>query len=148
MGVFSAGPDIMALAQDNSGWDDGGEVATPAGAPDESEAPASEVEAEASSEDAGEEAVDPGAPAESEAPKAKVEPIPSEKIGWAAALKALEVAGQSELAAHAKRIQADATRKAQEAARERTEAAAMIAEAKSLMEAAKQVQTPFRRKVF
>lgn len=140
MGVFSAGPDIMALAQDNSGWDDVGDavVESPAvEAQSETEVSVEEKEAET----VGEEVDDSGAPAESEAPKAKVEPIPSEKIGWAAALKALETAGQTELAAHAKRIQADATRKAQEAARERAEAAAMLAEAKALMEAAKKNTT-------
>lgn len=127
MGVFSAGADIMELAQDDSGWEEGAdsdsvveEVVDPANAPPPPHPPEEEVEAPVS-----------------EAPGVKVEPIQSEKIGWAAALKALEAAGQPELAAHAKRIQADATRKAQEAARERTAAAAMLAEAKALMEAVK-----------
>lgn len=52
-------------------------------------------------------------------------PIPSRKIGWAKALAELESRGETELAAHARSIQADATRKAQEAAELRAEAAAL-----------------------
>jgi hypothetical protein len=48
-------------------------------------------------------------------------------------LKALEDAGQGELANHAKRIQADATRKAQEASASMRAAEALMAEAKRLI---------------
>jgi hypothetical protein len=89
-------------------------------------------EPEVESEEVGSE---PEAEAEPE-PGPAPAPIPSTKLGWAASLKALEDAGQGELAAHAKRIQADATRKAQEAAQARQEAAAMLAEAKALRAAA------------
>jgi len=118
--MFKSGPDIMALAADmpESASEDTSTAEVPEGA---------EAEAEVSEE--------VGSEAEVEAP-APIAPVPSTKLGWAASLKALEDAGQGELAAHAKRIQADATRKAQEAAQARQEAAAMLAEAKALRAAA------------
>jgi hypothetical protein len=93
---------------------------------------APEAEPEVESEEVGSEQEAEGRTRTRPAPA----PIPSTKLGWAASLKALEDAGQGELAAHAKRIQADATRKAQEAAQARQEAAAMLAEAKALRAAA------------
>jgi hypothetical protein len=123
--MFRTGPDILALAAD---------MPEPATSEDTSvpEAPdgAEQVESE---ESVGSESPEGEAPAE---PPTPVGPVPSTKLGWAASLKALEDAGQGELAAHAKRIQADATRKAQEAAQARQEAAAMLAEAKALRAAA------------
>jgi hypothetical protein len=115
--MHRTGPDILALAAD---------MPEPATEDSTVEAP---VEPEAESEEAGSEfeeaaAEPPAAPAAA--------PVPSTKLGWAASLKALEDAGQGELAAHAKRIQADATRKAQEASQIRAEAEAMLAEARAL----------------
>ncbi len=115
--MHRTGPDILALAAD---------MPEPATEDSTVEAP---VELEAEPEEAGSEfeeaaAEPPAAPAAA--------PVPSTKLGWAASLKALEDAGQGELAAHAKRIQADATRKAQEASQLRAEAEAMLAEARAL----------------
>jgi hypothetical protein len=115
--MHRTGPDILALAAD---------MPEPATEDSTVEAP---VELEAESEEAGSDleeaaAEPPAAPAAA--------PVPSTKLGWAASLKALEDAGQGELAAHAKRIQADATRKAQEASQLRAEAEAMLAEARAL----------------
>ena len=107
------GPDILALAAD-----------MPEPATSEDTATVEAVEPEVESEEVGSE---PEA-----APEPVPAPVPSTKLGWAASLKALEDAGQGELAAHAKRIQADATRKAQEAAKDRQEAAAMLAEIRAL----------------
>lgn len=113
------GPDILALAAD---------MPEPAISEDTSAA-----EPEASEPEASEEVVEEVVGSEPEpAPAPKIEPVQSTKLGWAASLKALEDAGQGELAAHAKRIQADATRKAQEAAQLRAEAEAMLAEARAL----------------
>jgi len=112
--MHRTGPDILALAAD---------MPEPATEDSTVEAP---VEPEAESEEAGSDLEE--APA---APPAAA-PVPSTKLGWAASLKALEDAGQGELAAHAKRIQADATRKAQEASQLRAEAEAMLAEARAL----------------
>jgi len=121
--MFRTGPDILALAAD---------MPEPATSEDTTVAEAEpEAEAEVSEEVGSEPEVAPEAE-----PVAPVAPVPSTKLGWAASLKALEDAGQGELAAHAKRIQADATRKAQEAAQARQEAAAMLAEAKALRAAA------------
>ena len=121
--MFRTGPDILALAAD---------MPEPATSEDTTTAEAEpEAEAEVSEEVGSEPEVAPEAE-----PVAPVAPVPSTKLGWAASLKALEDAGQGELAAHAKRIQADATRKAQEAAQARQEAAAMLAEAKALRAAA------------
>ena len=120
--MFRTGPDILALAAD---------MPEPATSEDTTTAEAPEPEA-AEPEEAGSEP-EPREAVEAPAP---VVPVPSTKLGWAASLKALEDAGQGELAAHAKRIQADATRKAQEAAQARQEAAAMLAEAKALRAAA------------
>jgi hypothetical protein len=92
------GPDILALAAD-----------MPEPATSEDTATVEAVEPEVESEEVGSE---PEA-----APEPAPAPVPSTKLGWAASLKALEDAGQGELAAHAKRIQADATRKSQEAAK-------------------------------
>lgn len=107
------GPDILALAAD-----------MPEPATSEDTTTVEAVEPEVESEEVGSE---PEA-----APEPAPAPVPSTKLGWAASLKALEDAGQGELAAHAKRIQADATRKAQEAAKDRQEAAAMLAEIRAL----------------
>ena len=107
------GPDILALAAD-----------MPEPATSEDTATVEAVEPEVESEEVGSE---PEA-----APEPAPAPVPSTKLGWAASLKALEDAGQGELAAHAKRIQADATRKSQEAAKDRQEAAAMLAELRAL----------------
>ena len=107
------GPDILALAAD-----------MPEPATSEDTTTVEAVEPEVESEEVGSE---PEA-----APEPVPAPVPSTKLGWAASLKALEDAGQGELAAHAKRIQADATRKAQEAAKDRQEAAAMLAEIRAL----------------
>lgn len=111
----ASGPDILALAAD---------MPEPATSEDTTtvEAPEEELEVGASEEVGSE--PEPVAPV--------VAPVPSTKLGWAASLKALEEAGQGELAAHAKRIQADATRKAQEASALRAEAEAMLAEARAL----------------
>jgi hypothetical protein len=117
--MFKSGPDILALAAD---------MPEPAMTSDTSDA-AQAPEPEASEEVVEEVVEGSGTPPE---PAPKIEPVPSTKLGWAASLKALEDAGQGELAAHAKRIQADATRKAQEAAQLRAEAEAMLAEAKAL----------------
>ena len=108
------GPDILALAAD---------MPEPATSEDTATVEAEEPEVES------EEVV--GSEPEA-APEPVLAPVPSTKLGWAASLKALEDAGQGELAAHAKRIQADATRKAQEAAKDRQEAAAMLAELRAL----------------
>ena len=121
--MFRTGPDILALAAD---------MPEPATSEDITTA---EAEPEAEAEVSEEVGSEPEAAPEAE-PVAPVAPVPSTKLGWAASLKALEDAGQGELAAHAKRIQADATRKAQEAAQARQEAAAMLAEAKALKAAA------------
>jgi len=127
--MFRTGPDILALAADMPEPATSEDTSVPEAPP---EGGAEQVESEESvgSEPEPREAV---APAE---PSPPVGPVPSTKLGWAASLKALEDAGQGELAAHAKRIQADATRKAQEAAQARQEAAAMLAEAKALRAAA------------
>lgn len=118
--MFASGPDILALAAD---------MPEPATEDATVEAPAEpEVESE---EEAGSEPEEE-APAEPPAAPPAAAPVPSTKLGWAASLKALEDAGQGELAAHAKRIQADATRKAQEASQLRAEAEAMLAEARAL----------------
>jgi len=109
------GPDILALAAD-----------MPEPATSEDTTTVEAVEPEVESEEVGSE------PEAAPAPEPVPAPVPSTKLGWAASLKALEDAGQSELAAHAKRIQADATRKAQEAAQVRQEAAAMLAEVRAL----------------
>ena len=116
--MYRNGPDILALAAD---------MPEPATSEDTTTEAEPEAEAEVSEEVGSEPEAEPVAP---------VAPVPSTKLGWAASLKALEDAGQGELAAHAKRIQADATRKAQEAAQARQEAAAMLAEAKALRAAA------------
>jgi hypothetical protein len=108
------GPDILALAAD---------MPEPATSEDTT---VEAVEPEVESEEVGSE------PEAAPAPEPTPAPVPSTKLGWAASLKALEDAGQGELAAHAKRIQADATRKAQEAAQARQEAAAMLAEIRAL----------------
>jgi hypothetical protein len=116
----ASGPDILALAAD---------MPEPAASEDttvEAVEPEVESEEEAWSEPEEE------APAEPPAAPPAAAPVPSTKLGWAASLKALEDAGQGELAAHAKRIQADATRKAQEASQLRAEAEAMLAEARAL----------------
>lgn len=118
--MFRTGPDILALAADMPEPATSTEDTTVA-EPEGAEAPEVSPEAEVGSE-----------PPEGAEPVAPVAPVPSTKLGWAAALKALEDAGQSELAAHAKRIQADATRKAQEASQLRAEAEAMLAEARAL----------------
>jgi hypothetical protein len=116
----ASGPDILALAAD---------MPEPAASEDTTvEAVEPEVESE---EEAGSEPEEE-APAEPPAAPPAAAPVPSTKLGWAASLKALEDAGQGELAAHAKRIQADATRKAQEASQLRAEAEAMLAEARAL----------------
>ena len=118
--MLRTGPDILALAAD---------MPEPATEDATAEAPAEpEVESE---EEAGSEPEEE-APAEPPAALPAAAPVPSTKLGWAASLKALEDAGQGELAAHAKRIQADATRKAQEASQLRAEAEAMLAEARAL----------------
>lgn len=109
------GPDILALAAD---------MPEPATSEDTTTVEAAEPEVE--SEEVGSE------PEAAPVPEPAPAPVPSTKLGWAASLKALEDAGQGELAAHAKRIQADATRKAQEAAQARQEAAAMLAEIRAL----------------
>ena len=109
------GPDILALAAD-----------MPEPATSEDTTTVEAVEPEVESEEVGSE------PEAAPAPEPVPAPVPSTKLGWAASLKALEDAGQGELAAHAKRIQADATRKAQEAAQARQEAAAMLAEIRAL----------------
>lgn len=116
----ASGPDILALAAD---------MPEPAASEDttvEAVEPEVESEEEAWSEPEEE------APAEPPAAPPAAAPVPSTKLGWAASLKALEDAGQGELAAHAKRIQADATRKAQDASQLRAEAEAMLAEARAL----------------
>ena len=118
--MLASGPDILALAAD---------MPEPAASEDttvEAVEPEVESEEEAWSEPEEE------APAEPPAAPPAAAPVPSTKLGWAASLKALEDAGQGELAAHAKRIQADATRKAQEASQLRAEAEAMLAEARAL----------------
>jgi hypothetical protein len=117
--MLRTGPDILALAAD---------MPEPATEDATAEAPA---EPEVESEEAGSEPEEE-APAEPPAAPPAAAPVPSTKLGWAASLKALEDAGQGELAAHAKRIQADATRKAQEASQLRAEAEAMLAEARAL----------------
>jgi hypothetical protein len=125
--MFRTGPDILALAAT---------MDEPATSEDTStaEVPPEGAEAEAEvSEEVGSEAE---AEVEVEVPAPVPAPIPSTKLGWAASLKALEDSGQSELAAHARRIQADATRKAQEASQLRAEAQAMLAEARALKAAA------------
>jgi len=114
--MFRTGPDILALAAD---------MPEPATEDATVEAPEPEAEPEEAGSEFEEAAAEPPA-----APAAA--PVPSTKLGWAASLKALEDAGQGELAAHAKRIQADATRKAQEASQLRAEAEAMLAEARAL----------------
>lgn len=121
--MFKSGPDILALAADMP------EPAMTSDTSDAAQAPEPEA-----SEEVVEEVVEGSGtlPEPSPEPAPKIEPVPSTKLGWAASLKALEDAGQGELAAHAKRIQADATRKAQEAAQLRAEAEAMLAEAKAL----------------
>jgi hypothetical protein len=115
--MHANGPDILALAADMP------EPATSEDTPVESEGTEPEVEV---SEEVGSE------PEPAPHAVAPTQPVPSTKLGWAASLKALEDAGQGELAAHAKRIQADATRKAQEASQLRAEAEAMLAEARAL----------------
>ena len=114
--MLRTGPDILALAAD---------MPEPATEDATVEAPEPEAEPEEAGSEFEEAAAEPPA-----APAAA--PVPSTKLGWAASLKALEDAGQGELAAHAKRIQADATRKAQEASQLRAEAEAMLAEARAL----------------
>jgi translation initiation factor 5B len=114
--MHRTGPDILALAAD---------MPEPATEDATVEAPEPEAEPEEAGSEFEEAAAEPPA-----APAAA--PVPSTKLGWAASLKALEDAGQGELAAHAKRIQADATRKAQEASQLRAEAEAMLAEARAL----------------
>jgi colicin import membrane protein len=117
--MHANGPDILALAAD---------MPEPATSEDTT-VEATEPEVEASEGEVGFETTpEPVVPAA---------PVPSTKLGWAASLKALEDAGQGELAAHAKRIQADATRKAQEASALRAEAEAMLAEARALRAAPK-----------
>jgi hypothetical protein len=121
--MFRTGPDILALAADMPEPATSTEDTSAASETTESEAP------ESPSEEVGSEP-------EAEVPQTKepapAPPVQSTKLGWAASLKALEDAGQGELAAHAKRIQADATRKAQEASQLRAEAEAMLAEARAL----------------
>ena len=127
--MFKTGPDILALAAD---------MPEPATTEETSDNELSEEEVQEVQEVS--EDVDG-----SEAPTPVVQPpapVPSTKIGWAASLKMLEDAGQAELAAHAKRIQADATRKAQEAAQARREAEAMLAEAKALRASLSQPAAP------
>lgn len=116
--MFKTGPDLLALAADMP------EPATSEDTTVESEG--TEPEVEVSEEEVGSE------PEPAPHAVAPTQPVPSTKLGWAASLKALEDAGQGELAAHAKRIQADATRKAQEASQLRAEAEAMLAEARAL----------------
>jgi hypothetical protein len=126
----ASGPDILALAAD---------MPEPAASEDttvEAVEPEVESEEEAWSEPEEE------APAEPPAAPPAAAPVPSTKLGWAASLKALEDAGQGELAAHAKRIQADATRKAQEASQIRAEAEAMLAEARALNKARPSAPSP------
>ena len=117
--MFKTGPDLLALAAD---------MPEPATSEDTATVEASEPEVEVFEEVGSE---------PEPAPVAPPIPVPSTKLGWAASLKALEDAGQGELASHAKRIQADATRKAQEASALRAEAEAMLAEARALRAAPK-----------
>lgn len=140
--MFKTGPDILALAADMP-------------EPAEVETAADSTDAQAAGEDASNDGStpsdDPSPPegddtrvnsTEQEAapPAQQTDPVPSTKLGWGASLKALEAAGQHELAAHAKRIQADATHKTQEAARIRAEAEAMLNEARRI--AQQQMQSP------
>jgi DNA repair exonuclease SbcCD ATPase subunit len=123
--MFRTGPDILALAAD---------MPEPATSTEDTSAASETTESEAlesPSEEVGSEP-EPEAEVPQTKEPAPAPPVQSTKLGWAASLKALEDAGQGELAAHAKRIQADATRKAQEASQLRAEAEAMLAEARAL----------------
>ena len=114
--MFSAAELLAMAGESSTPTDQEGEATAPTGG--EAEVPPVE----------GEEVQEEGAAVAPEVP-----PIPSTKLGWGASLKALEDAGQGELAAHAKRIQADATRKAQEASASMRAAEALMAEAKRLI---------------